>query len=109
MILSAFKKLLLFGFIVLSAISYSQNKLKDTYPAPKADNLLFYLQRTKNKNTIIYELNTLANGTINQQEPVHACWLRYEEGGKRMELSYVQKKLAFGIDAVTDKQKDNYI
>jgi hypothetical protein len=105
------KKLIILGLIVITATSYSQNKLKDTYPVPvKTDKLLFYLQRSKNSNTIIYELNTLPNGALNKAEPVHPYWLRYEEGGKKMELSYVQKTLAFGIDAVvTDKEKGNYV
>ena len=110
MILSYLKKLLISGLVCISAFSFAQNKLKDTYPAPKADNLLFYLQRSKNKNTIVYELNTLPDGSLNPREPVHASWLRYEEGGKKLELSYIQRTLAFGINAkLTDKQNGNYL
>ncbi len=108
---SGIRNLFILVLLVMSSCLYSQNKLKDTYPVPvKTDRLLFYLQRSKNKNTIIYELNTLPNGTVNKEEPVHPYWLRYEEGCKKTELSYIQKKLAFGIDAVlTDKEKGNYI
>ena len=109
-ILSSMKKLFIIALFAISVNSYSQNKLKDTYPVPaNNDKLLFYLQRSKNKNTIVYDLNTMPDGSLNASEPVHAYWIRYEEGGAKMELSYVQKKLAFGIDAVlTDKAKGDY-
>jgi len=105
------RKLFILGLIMVSIYAFSLNKAIDTYPIPaKTDKLLFYLQRSKNKNTIIYELNTLPDGTLNQEEPIHPYWLRYEEGGKKMELSYIQNKLAFGIDAVlADKQRGDYI
>lgn len=108
---SSLRKYLILVLLAISTCSYSQNKLKDSYPVPpKSDKLLFYLQRSKNKNTIVYELNTLPDGSLNQKEPVHIYWLRFEEGGKKMDLLYVQKKLAFGVDAVlADKQKGDYV
>jgi hypothetical protein len=108
---SGLKKFFILGLFTVSAYSYSQNKLKDTYPVPaKTDNLLFYLQRSKDKNTIIYELNTLPDGTINQEKPIHPYWFNYEKGCTKSELTYIQKKLAFGINAeLTDKQKGNYV
>lgn len=100
----------LFGLFAIYNCTYSQNKLKDTYPVPnKTDKLLFYLQRTHNKNAIIYELNTQSDGTLNQKEPVRPYWIRYTETGNKAELSYIQKKLAFGINAeLLDKQTGNY-
>lgn len=110
MIRFGLKRLFILGLLAISAYSYSQNKLKDSYPVPaKTDKLLFYLQRSKNRNTIIYELNTSPDGKLNQEEPVHPYWLRYEEGGKKMELSYIQKTMAFGIDTkMTDKLNGSY-
>ncbi len=67
------------------------------YPTPVGNsNQLFYLQRTHNKNTIVYELN-FKNGKVNTEDPVHVFWLRYQERGQKEELSYIQRKFAYGL------------
>jgi hypothetical protein len=71
----------------------------DSFPVPAGiPNQLFYLQRTPNTNTIVYELN-LVNGKINPEEPIHVFWIRYPEGGIYKELNYIQKHFAYGVDA----------
>jgi phosphatidylglycerophosphate synthase len=80
--------------------SLFSNKLvvdpQDTFPVPNA-NQLFYLQRTANTNTIICELNSNANGGLNENDPVHVYWIRYTEGGMKKELNYIQRNFAYGI------------
>ncbi|MEP7170451.1 MAG: DUF4833 domain-containing protein [Bacteroidota bacterium] len=72
--------------------------------------LLFYLQRNKNTNTIIYEANYLPNGKIDPKNPVSVYWIRYEEGGVRKELNWIQRWLAFGVDFEPTKDgSDNFI
>ncbi|HEX2936134.1 MAG TPA: DUF4833 domain-containing protein [Bacteroidales bacterium] len=80
------------------------------YPVPeKTDKMLFYFQRSHNKNTVIYELNTCPDGKLDTKKPVNSYWIRYEEGGVKKELSFIQKK-AFGIDCkLMDKEKRNYL
>ncbi len=71
---------------------------QDTLPVPPSSSkLLFYLQRSPNSNTILCELNLLANGQLNEEEPVHVSWIRYTEGGVRKELNYIQRVFAYGI------------
>lgn len=68
------------------------------YPVPpRSDKLLFYVQRTHNRNTVVYELNLLADGRVDNAEPLHASWIRYEEGGQRKELTYIQRRV-YGLD-----------
>ncbi|MDD4602645.1 MAG: DUF4833 domain-containing protein [Bacteroidales bacterium] len=68
------------------------------YPVPQRnEKLLFFVQRTHNRNTIAYELNLKPDGTINQGNPLHAYWIRYEEGGQRKELSSIQRML-YGLE-----------
>ncbi|MEO6686847.1 MAG: DUF4833 domain-containing protein [Dyadobacter sp.] len=69
----------------------------DTFPVPKLPNLLFYIQRDPNTNTICYELNINDQGQLDEENPVHPFWIRYPEGGGRKELNYLQKKFAYGI------------
>lgn len=84
-------------FIIL-LISLSFAGVAQTgFPVPNGNNKqLFYLQRTPNTNTIVYELN-YKNGEIDFENPVHEFWIRYQENGQRQELSYIQRKFAYGI------------
>jgi len=69
------------------------------YPTPpKTDKMLFYVQRSHNKNTIVYDLNFKLDKKLNNEEPIHPYWIRYEEGGVKKELSYIQKKYAYGLE-----------
>jgi phosphatidylglycerophosphate synthase len=70
------------------------------FPTPKGiQNKLFYMQRDPNTNTIIYELNVDASGELDKSEPVKVYWLRYQENGQREDLSYIQRKFAYGVQA----------
>lgn len=72
----------------------------DTFPVPKVyDGLLFYLQRTPNTNTVMYELNIdKETGKLDEEEPVHVYWIRYTEpGNPKKELNFIQRKYAYGL------------
>ena len=70
----------------------------EKYPVlPDNISRLFYVQRSPNSNTIVYELNTEKNGKLNTEEPVHVYWIRYNEKGQKEELNYIQRKFAYGI------------
>lgn len=70
----------------------------EKYPA-LADNIsrLFYVQRSPNANTIVYELNIGKNGQLDTEDPMHVYWLRYAEKGQKEELNYIQRKFAYGV------------
>jgi hypothetical protein len=71
---------------------------QDTFPVPAGNpNQLFYIQRTTNINTIVYELNYNSNGVLNEEEPVHVFWIKYAEDKQRHELSYIQRVFAYGV------------
>ena len=71
---------------------------QDTFPVPRGiKNQLFYLQRTPNVNTIICELNYQQNGQLDNDNPVHVFWIRYQDAGKKVELSFLQRTFAYGI------------
>jgi len=66
---------------------------------------LFYLQRTSNVNTIVYEL-IYKNGQVDTENPVQGFWIRYQEQGQRQELSFIQRKFAYGVSTkkISDTQ-----
>jgi hypothetical protein len=103
------KKNILLFVLLFTGIAI-QAKCQKDYPVPaKTDKLLFYLQRSHNRNTVIYDLNTLPNDRINPDKPVSIYWIRYEEGGARKELSFFQQR-AFGIQwRLDDKAKESFI
>lgn len=65
-------------------------------PTPTGKNLLFFLQRTPDANTVIYELN-FKGEVLDPEAPVKGSWIRYEEHGKTKELTPIEKKFAYGV------------
>lgn len=60
---------------------------------------LFRFERSKNSNYICYDVN-LNNNMLNTKEPISVYWIRAEEGGGKRELSFVERKMAFGYKIV---------
>ena len=101
---------ILFVFLVNGYLFAQTPKPGDNYPVPpKTAKSLFYVQRSHNKNTIVYDLNILPDGKIDQEAPIHPYWIRYEEGGVTQELSFIQRKYCYGLDyEVIDASKGSY-
>ncbi len=81
-----------------------EHGLPEGYPIPQGiKDLLFYIQRNLNKNTIVYTLNFNPDGFLNEYFPMNVFWIKYTEGGIVAKLNYLQTK-AFGY---TSKKIDN--
>jgi hypothetical protein len=92
----------LVSIVVVALLLFANESLAgtavDSFPVPKpSPKQLFYLQRTTNSNTIICDLNLDAKGQLIKDNPVHVYWIRYDEGGEKKELSYIQETFAYGI------------
>ena len=86
--------LVIITFAGLILQGFAQDKV---FPVPAGNSKqLFYLQRTHNTNTIVYELN-YKNGIIDAENPVLPVWIRYQEQGQRKDLSFIQRKFAYGL------------
>ena len=71
---------------------------QDTFPVPQnIPNQLYYLQRTSNTNTVVYALNIKKDGNLDVDNPVKVFWIRYPEGGVQKDLSFIQRKFAYGV------------
>lgn len=66
-------------------------------PTPKGENLLFFLQRNPDANTVIYELNFKSDGVLDHENPVKGSWIRYTEHGKYKELTGIERRFAYGL------------
>jgi len=78
------------------------------YPVPKTKNLLFYIQRNHNANTIVYDARFDKDGNLDKDKPVEAYWIRFQEEGQRKELRSFEKWMAYGIKAKKAEKPYDY-
>jgi hypothetical protein len=100
-------------FIVFFLTSLSNNAyhtIVEDFPIPpQTKNMLFYIQRSTNNNTIIYDAN-IKDGKINSEKALNIYWIRYTEKNQKKDLNYLERTLAYGADAKsTEYDKDVYI
>ncbi|QZT36806.1 DUF4833 domain-containing protein [Halosquirtibacter xylanolyticus] len=73
------------------------------YPRPQHEkDILFYIQRTKNRNTVVYKANYDSHGILNQKSPILAYWIMFEKEGNREDLTYMERKYGYGFETKTD-------
>ena len=60
---------------------------------------LFYIERNKNANIVIYEAHVESDGSLDSEAPVLVYWLMNEEDGRRQELNRFENKRAYGFNS----------
>ncbi len=70
---------------------------------------LFKIERSKNANIVQYDVQLTPDNKLYQKEPVIAYWIRFAEDGRKRELSYIQKKLSYGIRTKYDPVSNSAI
>ena len=65
--------------------------LTETHP-------LFIIERSKNANTVHYDARLAADGRLDRKEPVIAYYVMLAEDGRRKELNWNERKMAYGFD-----------
>ena len=103
--------IILIAFILFTSFGNKYKSEKKVFPTPeKTKNLLFYVQRTININTLVYELNTDNKGNINLTEPIKIRWVNYASDGSSEGLNYIQRKYAYGLETkLTDAEKKSFV
>jgi hypothetical protein len=66
------------------------------FKVPSDPNMLFYLQRSTNSNTIVYAANIARPGQLDPKKPLDVFWRRYEDGGGRRPLGFFERTMAYG-------------
>jgi len=64
--------------------------------AQPAENL-FIIARSKNANIVRYDVHRKPDGQLNFVHPIDAYWLMRAEDGRREELSWMERELAYGF------------
>ena len=99
--------------LLLSTSSNNKSAYSDSvnFPVPpKSEELLFYLQRTINSNTVVYETNRKTNGEINIDEPIKIHWIQYAKDSTCEPLNYIQKNFAYGVNTkLFDAAKKSFV
>jgi len=67
---------------------------------------LFFIERSKNKNLVQYDIRLTENRDLPDSRPINAYWIL--EDGRREELNSIEKKYAYGIIRQEKLDKDKF-
>jgi Domain of unknown function (DUF4833) len=74
--------------------------VRPEFPVPNEPNMLFYIQRSVNSNTVIYAANRDSNGSIDPTAPIVAYWRWYNVDGHKKPLNFIERMMAYGVKSV---------
>jgi hypothetical protein len=69
---------------------------------------LFVMARSTNANVVHYDAQLTANGDLDPEEPVIAYWIMLAEDGHREDLTWLEKRKAYGFTVVPDPEVKGY-
>ena len=58
---------------------------------------LFKIERSKDANQILYDVNIKQTGDFDAKNPINVYWIKNTKGGKIEPLTWIQKKYAYGL------------
>jgi Domain of unknown function (DUF4833) len=70
------------------------------FPVPSDPNMLFYIQRSVNANTVVYTAHFDSHGRIDPDEPVDVYWKWYNVDGQRKPINFIERVMAYGVKSV---------
>ena len=71
--------------------------LRPEFPIPHEPNMLFYIQRSVNSNTVIYSAHVDAQGHLDRSEPIDVYWRWYNVDGHQKALNFFERSMAYGV------------
>jgi hypothetical protein len=67
---------------------------------------LFTIQRSKNANVVQYDVQLTPEGKLDPREPIIAYWVMLAEDGRKQQLIWVEKEMAYGFTTKCDAKGD---
>ena len=67
---------------------------------------LFTIQRSKNINIVQYDAQLTPAGKLDPEEPVIAYWVMLAEDGRKQQLMWIEKEMAYGFKATCEANGD---
>lgn len=77
------------------------------WPIPSDDNMVFFIQRSMNPNTVVYTARFDASGNLGHN-PVQAYWRRYAEHGQTRALKLFERAFAYGVKTHANSDDKNW-
>ncbi len=71
---------------------------------PSKNDHLFFVERSKNKNLVQYDVRLTENNDIVDSDPVSVYWVL--ENGMQRDLNLIQRRFAYGIDSYEKLEKN---
>ena len=81
--------------------------VKSHWPRPNDTHQVFYLQRSMNRNTVVYSARFDDAGNL-KSDPLRAYWRRYEEQNQTKPLKMVERMFAYGIKTRANRGEDSW-
>jgi hypothetical protein len=67
---------------------------------------LFFIERSKNKHLVQYDVRLTGNNNIHDSDPVSVYWVL--ENGRQRDLNLIQRRFAYGIDSYEKLDKNRF-
>jgi len=69
-----------------------------TFPIPvDKPERLFYIQRDKNADTVVYDALLSTEGQLDSKKPIDVYWIQYTKDQSRNELNFIQRTIGYGV------------
>ena len=102
--------------LIAGGCAQEKNQLSSSVGQPKVTpegaavhtHPLFIIERSKNANVVHYDARLTPDGRLDPGEPVIAYYVMLAEDGRRKELSWIEKTLAYGFEIEPGVASDEY-
>ena len=69
---------------------------------------LFIITCNRNADVVHYDAQLAADGTLDPKEPVIVYWAMLAQDGRRKDLNWIERKMAYGITIKPDPSADGF-
>ncbi len=100
------KKLILNILFVILIFSFTTSYTYINNTVSKNKCTLFVIERSKDANEIIYDININVKGKINKEKPVNVYWIKRTKSNKIEPLTWIQRKFAHGLKFLSIEENE---
>ncbi len=92
-------KLKVLAFYIVGTIMSSSTAFINSNPDPKNKDTysLFKIERSRDTNQVLYDINLNSEGKIDIKNPIRIYWIKHTMGGIEENLTWVQRKFGYGL------------
>jgi hypothetical protein len=72
-------------------------RIRPEFKVPDDPDMLFYVERSPNANTVVYAVRRDTHGEVDAQTPVEGFWRWFNVDGQKKSLNFVERMMAYGV------------